>query len=372
MALKRLDITAVRNLKQVSVRNLGVTNVFFGENGGGKTSILESVYLLGMARSFRSSQIKPVIQHGMQGCSVFGELAGKNGRHAAVGITRDRTGSVKIKVNGDAITTVSALAEQQPMQILHAQSFELLTGGPIERRRFLDWGVFHVEHRYQKAWSLFQRCIKQRNSLLRHGKISAGELEPWSQQLVQSGEKIDEWRQAYFAELIAVFSGLLKRLAPELPLMELRYRRGWDKKLTLQAALESSLASDIEQGYTHIGPQRADIRVVCDGHDAGSMLSRGQQKLVVCALKLAQGQILSSQKGTSCIYLVDDLPSELDAEHCRLVCEVLSGLNAQVFITCVDPAELLASWPGLDVGGSMFHVEQGQVTRQEQEYKINS
>jgi DNA replication and repair protein RecF len=365
MALKRLEITAVRNLQQVSVRNLGVTNVFFGANGGGKTSVLESVYLLGMARSFRSAHIKPVIQHGMQGCAVYGELAGEGGRHTAIGVSRDRSGGVRIKVNGDPVSTVSALAEQQPMQILHAQSFELLTGGPVERRRFLDWGVFHVEHRYQKAWSLFQRCIKQRNSLLRHGKISPRELEPWTLRMVESGEQIDVWRQNYFSLLIEVFAALLKQLAPELPAMELRYRRGWDKNLGLGAALEACLASDVEQGYTHIGPQRADIRVVCDGHDAGSMLSRGQQKLVVCALKLAQGQILSNQKGASCIYLVDDLPSELDAEHCQRVCEVLKNLNTQVFITCVDPAELIVSWPGLDVEGSMFHVEQGQVKKQE-------
>ncbi len=141
----------------------------------------------------------------------------------------------------------------------------------------------------------------------------------------------------------------------------------WDKELTLSEALTAGLSSDIEQGYTHIGPQRADIRVVCDGHDAGAMLSRGQQKLVVCALKLAQGQILSQQKAVSCIYLVDDLPSELDAEHCRRVCSVLQDLEAQVFITCVDPGDLVRSWPELNVEGTMFHVEQGQVVCQQPE-----
>ncbi|MCZ6828320.1 MAG: DNA replication/repair protein RecF [Gammaproteobacteria bacterium] len=365
MALGRLDITAVRNLQQVSLRDLGMINVFYGANGGGKTSLLESIYLLGMARSFRSAQINSVIQHEARSCTVYGELRRPEGGYSIVGVTRERTGGVQIKINGSSVTSVSVLAEYLPLQVINARSFDLLTGSPVDRRRFLDWGVFHVEHHYHGVWQRFQKCIKQRNSLLRHGKISAGELRPWSQEFSEAGEQVDLQRQAYFGVLQPALSGLLERLSPSLPALELRYRRGWDKQSSLLQALQSTEKTDREQGYTHVGPQRADLKLLCDGRDAGAILSRGQQKLVVCALKLAQGQLLAQQRGRTCIYLVDDLPSELDAEHCRRVCDVLGELNTQVFISCIEKEDIGSSWsdPGLLESGAVFHVERGVVRR---------
>ena len=129
-------------------------------------------------------------------------------------------------------------------------------------------------------------------------------------------------------------------------------------------SLKATERTDRQQGFTHVGPQRADIRVLLDGHSAGETLSRGEQKLVVCALKLAQGQLLADRRKRACVYLVDDLPAELDRHHCRLVAEVLDELKAQVFITCVDKREIAEAWPGATAGeGAMFHVEHGSVSR---------
>ena len=152
----------------------------------------------------------------------------------------------------------------------------------------------------------------------------------------------------------------MERLAPSLGGLELRYRKGWEKSLSYREALEVGAQADIEQGYTHIGPQRADIKVTADGYSAAETLSRGQQKLVVCGLKLAQGQLMSliREDVSACVYLVDDLPAELDARHCALVCESLEELQAQVFITCVAKSDLEGLWPA-GVAPAMFHVEHG-------------
>jgi DNA replication and repair protein RecF len=366
MALGRLDITAVRNLKQLSLRELCSTNVFYGANGGGKTSVLESIYILGMARSFRSARVKSVIQHDAPSCTVFGEVQRSDGGHSVVGVTRERGGGVQIRINGSAVNSVSALAEHLPLQVINARSFDLLTGSPVDRRRYLDWGVFHVEPGYHVLWQRFQKCIKQRNSLLRRGKSSPGELRPWSQELGEAGEQLDQQRRDYFRALQPALSELLERLSPTLPQLELRYRRGWDKNNSLLQVLDSTEKTDREQGYTHAGPQRADLRVLCDGRDAGEILSRGQQKLVVCALKLAQGQLLAQHRGRTCIYLVDDLPSELDVGHCRTVCEVLGELKTQVFISCIEKTDITGSWSGagLAESGAVFHVEQGAIRRE--------
>ncbi len=363
MGLERLDIQAVRNLTGIKLTQLQAANIFYGDNGGGKTSVLESVYLLGMARSFRGAHIKPIINHKQDQCVVYGELRrGLTGK-LSVGVSRDRQGGFEAHVGGKRVVSAAELAAQMPMQVINAESFNLLTGSPVDRRRYLDWGVFHVEHRYHETWRRFQRCIKQRNSLLRHGKISPAELTSWNREFVDTGDAIDAMRKAYLAVLAPAFGALLKRLSPQFGKTEIRYRRGWDASSGLNEALATSEKSDLEQGFTHIGPQRADLRLVYKGHDAGATMSRGQQKLVVCALKLAQGQLLGEKQGQTCVYLVDDLPSELDEGHCRRVCEVLAELKAQVFLSCVQREDIGKYWPQLASPAAMFHVEHGAIER---------
>jgi DNA replication and repair protein RecF len=271
-------------------------------------------------------------------------------------------GEALLKVAGSPVKSVARLVEHLPLQVINADSFELLTGAPGARRRYLDWGVFHVEHRFLEQWQRFQRCIKQRNKLLRHGKIRDQELSVWTRDLATAGAAVGDYRRAYFKLLVPRFTDIVKRLVPSLgDGLELRYQQGWDRQTTYEVALQSSISSDIEQGYTHVGPQRADIKVLIDGRLAADTLSRGQQKLVVCGLKLAQGQLMSEQGKGTCTYLVDDLPSELDLEHSRQVCEILASMGAQVFITCVDQSDIILVWPEGASDMAMFHVEHGAV-----------
>ncbi|TGD72801.1 DNA replication/repair protein RecF [Mangrovimicrobium sediminis] len=359
--LRRLHINQVRNLDSVRLEDLQRVNVFFGANGSGKTSVLEAIHLLGMARSFRGS-IRSLVTHGHQACTVFGGLTPGN---QSIGVQRGLTGDVQIKVNGSSVRTVAELVAILPLQVITAESFDLLTGAPGARRRFLDWGVFHVEQGFYGQWQRYQRGIKQRNILLRHGKMSGQELAVWTREIAQSGEALSADREAYFTRLAPRFRDIMEGLAPSLKDLELRYRKGWDKQLSLLEALENSLSADREQGYTHVGPQRADMRVFVDGRLAAEVLSRGQQKLVVCGLKLAQGMVMAEAERGNCAYLVDDLPAELDREHAGLVCSLLSSMSAQVFITCVQREDISAVWPA--EGGAelaMFHVEQGNATRQ--------
>ncbi len=364
VSLTRLQINHVRNLKQVKLQDLAQVNVFFGRNGSGKTSILEGIHLLGMARSFRGNGVKSLITHGQPSCIAFGVAGGSTSTGAGIslGVRRGVAGEVLIKVAGSRVKSVAQLVEHLPLQVINADSFELLTGSPGARRQYLDWGVFHVEHRFLEQWQRFQRCIKQRNKLLRHGKIRDQELAVWTRDLATSGAAIGEYRRAYFKQLAPRFTAIVRQLVPSLGGgLELRYQQGWDRQASYEAALDSSASSDIEQGYTHVGPQRADIRVLIDGRLAADTLSRGQQKLVVCGLKLAQGQLMTEQGKGSCTYLLDDLPSELDLEHSRQVCELLASMRAQVFITCVDQADIASVWPEDTPGMAMFHVEHGTV-----------
>jgi len=253
------------------------------------------------------------------------------------------------------------LADTLPLQLINPDSFRLLEGAPKLRRQFLDWGVFHVEHRFMSAWQRLQQALRQRNSWLRHGTLDGASDAAWSRELSLASDEIDGYRRAYIQALKPVFETTLKALL-DLDGLTLSYYRGWDKDRPLVDVLASSLERDRAMGHTQSGPQRADLRLKVGSHNAAEVLSRGQQKLVVCALRIAQGHLVSEAKRGQCIYLVDDLPSELDAQHRLALCRLLEQLNCQVFITCVDSTVLQEGW-GEQTPVSMFHVEHGQITQ---------
>lgn len=360
MSLVRLSVTGVRNLSAVTLAPSPRINLLYGDNGSGKTSLLEAIHLLGLARSFRSTRLSPVIQHEQQSCTVFGQLDALAGAHQ-LGVSRDRDGEMQIRIDGQNARSAAQLAEALPLQLINPDSFRLLEGAPKVRRQFLDWGVFHVEPRFLPAWQRLQTALRQRNSWLRHGTLDSASQAAWDREMAQASEEIDAYRRAYIQQLKPVFEDTLAQLL-DLPGLALSYYRGWDKERNLLDVLQASLARDQALGHTQAGPQRADLRVRLDGHNAAEILSRGQQKLVVCALRIAQGHLLNAARAGQCIYLVDDLPSELDEVHRRALCRLLDDLHCQVFITCVDRDLLKEGWHA-ETPVAMFHVEQGQVSQ---------
>jgi DNA replication and repair protein RecF len=360
LSLFRLNITALRNLGAVSLSPSPRINILSGANGSGKTSLLESIHLLGMARSFRTTRHQPVIQFDQPACTVFGEVRLDSGRRS-LGVSRLRDGDFQIRIDGQTVRSASQLAHALPLQLINPDSFRLLEGSPRTRRQFLDWGVFHVEPCFFSAWQRLQRALRQRNSWLRHGTIDPAAEAAWSRELTQSSDEIDGYRRAYIQALKPLFDATLARLI-DVPELQLSYYRGWDKDRELSQVLSASLMRDQQLGHTQAGPQRADLRLRVGAFNAVDVLSRGQQKLVVCALKIAQGYLVNQARQGECIYLVDDLPSELDDQHRRALCGLLEELQCQVFITCVDNDILFDCWrPETPV--AMFHVEHGRITQ---------
>lgn len=361
MAIQRLSLTNFRNIPVADLMPAAGINVFIGKNGSGKTSLLEAIYLLSLVRSFRSKNITKLINHSAEQFTVFAQIKADATTAYSLGIQRKhQEAETEILFRGQKPAGVAELTATLPVQLINPDTFRLLEGSPKERRQFLDWGVFHVEPSFMHAWKRFQRALKQRNSLLRRGRIDELELQLWEKELAVNGEQITALRQAYLARLKPLFANLLEKFLGSQD-FALNFQRGWDKNLGLAEALIASRDRDREQGFTQAGPQRADIRVTINGYTAMEVLSRGQQKLVVSALKLAQGKLLSEKRNKQCVYLIDDLPAELDKQHRKIFCEVLEQQSGQVFITGVDANALADGWQKPE-SISWFHVEHGQIS----------
>ncbi|MGI9286828.1 MAG: DNA replication/repair protein RecF [Pseudomonadales bacterium] len=360
MHIERLEISDVRNLVAVRLHDLNKINVFYGDNGSGKTSLLESIHVLGLGRSFRTRLFKSVIQNDKEECVVFcSAYEPTSGGRFPVGVRRSRRASPEVRIHGKSATSLAELAKLFPLQLINSHVFTLLEGPPSVRRQFLDWGVFHVEHGFHAAWQSAKRCLKHRNSLLRHGKMTAQDLQLWTGELSTAAKQVDEYRRVYIDDFIRVFEPLVADLTA-INGLRIEYMRGWSSDLGLEAALQDSLERDKQHGFTSVGPHKADLRITKDNRLASECLSRGQEKLLICALKLAQAVVFEELSGRKCIFLIDDLPAELDARHRSVLCQYLEGLACQVFITCIDRADLNGKWCSSE-RIKWFHVEHGEI-----------
>ncbi|MDR5866565.1 DNA replication/repair protein RecF [Halomonas koreensis] len=357
MPLDRLAFQGLRNLQALELEPGPRINLFTGANGSGKTSLLEGIHVLGMGRSFRTRQLRHAIRHDGEALTLHGRLAGEP--PVSLGVRRRREADeLELRLAGERLDRVSRLVEVLPLQLINPDAFRLLEGAPAGRREFLDWGVFHVKRDFLGAWRRYRRALKHRNALLRHGRMSDASLDAWEQELVQWGEQLDALRREWMAAFQPVFAETLAGLI-ELPGLELRYARGWDRKRSLGEVLRQGRDTDRQMGFTQQGPQRADLGIRLDRRPAIEVLSRGQQKLVVSAMKLAQGRLLEQATGRSCVYLIDDLPAELDSDHRRIFCAWLEAMRCQAFITSVDPEALAGPWSA-QTPVAMFHVKQAE------------
>lgn len=356
MRLTRFDVHRVRNLQKISLNPHPQFNLFWGKNGSGKTSFLEAIHLLGLGRSFRSRDARSVIHYMADELACYGEVLNKAQSKTAMGIEKSRQGKVRCKVAGESCDKLSQFATILPLQLLTPDTFKLLLAGPEERRRYLDWGVFHVEPAFALMCQRYLRLLKQRNAALKQPHQET--FQVWERELAIEGEKINACRRRYFEDLLPFIHQRCEVLLPMLKI-EMQYEQGWPENLSLEEAFRKYLAQDRRLGFTGRGPHRGELTFQVEGFAASHVLSRGQQKLLICALHMAQARHLASLHEKHCLYLLDDLGSELDSESKERVITLLANESHQVFLTGVTADY----WPLIEqiAQGERFHVEHGRV-----------
>ncbi|NKF51862.1 DNA replication/repair protein RecF [Shewanella sp. WXL01] len=356
MSLTRLNINSFRNILSAQMQLADGLNLIYGENGSGKTSVLEAIFFLGMGRSFRSHLSQRVINNEQDNLTLFAMLE-RGTRQTKLGLRRSRSGDIDVKINGENIKRLSTLAEALPIQVITPESFSLLFEGPKSRRQFIDWGAFHCDPNFHLAWANTRRILKQRNQLLK-SETPYANIQFWDTELVRYAEVVTEIRNRYVDSLNALLKGIIEEFLPQVDL-KVSFTRGWDSKTEYLQHLENQYPRDLASGFTGSGPHKADLRLRVGSLPAQDALSRGQLKLLVCALRIAQGKLLKQQLNKNSIYLVDDLPSELDAKHRQLLLKQLTETGAQIFVTAIDPAAIVDSLSSPP--DRMFHVEHGKI-----------
>ena len=355
MHITRLNIERVRNLKTVALQELQPFNVFYGLNGSGKTSILEAIHLLATGRSFRTHIPKHYIQNETANAIVFAQSATEK-----IGMQKLLSGEQLIKVNGDHIATQGQLAKILPLQHIDPQSTDIIDDGAKPRRQLIDWLMFHVEPEFYQAWQYYSRALKQRNSLLKSRRnLTLQDLEPWNKMLSEYGEILHIQRSAVVEQWKVYFEQDLQQLLPDLEIT-LEYSAGFHSAQGLLHDLTVHHQKDLDRRYTEYGPHRADLRLKTTLGDADVVLSRGQKKLLMMALKLSQIAMLHAGNKET-VVLLDDLTAELDLTAQRRLIERLSQLGSQVFITTLEHESVKRHLHDLSIPYQLFRVENGQV-----------
>jgi DNA replication and repair protein RecF len=352
MKIHRVAVEGWRNLEPLTLEVGPKLSVLYGDNGQGKSNLLEAVYFLATLRSFRTSRLEDLIQRG--------HPAGR--AKAAVEVVHrglERRFEVEIgakgrvaRLDGKVVRGVAAALGAVSVVLFVPEDLLLPRAAPAARRRFLDMAVFNVERTYFGEASAFQKVLKSRNVLLRRGDPDPVLLDTYDQELARTGARVVVRRRALVAELAPRFADHFRALHSELP-VAMRYRSDPDIAAAgdessveerLRAGLAARRALDERRRTTGFGPHLDDLDIELDSAPARAHASQGQLRSLVLALKLAELTHVEARTGDAPVLLLDDVPSELDPVRRRLLFEAIAPLACQTLIT-VTERELVPALP---------------------------
>lgn len=352
MHVAELDIRFLRIITHAHLSLHPRTNLVVGANASGKTTLLEALWTLSALNSFRSRRAEELVQRGQPGYRVSATVH-QDAAERQLQVER-RRGETSVLLDGDRLQRASELARVAPMVLLEPDSQRLVSGGPRERRRLLDWALFHVKHDYLASWRAFHDALKQRNAALR---VGGSALKAWNSVVAQRGMAIDNARRACAQALESALCSTLPKILPEQ--VVIRYEPGWPADRQYEEVLEEGAAADRDMGFTRLGPHKAEIAFTVGGKPAHRVLSRGQTKCLAVCLMLAQASYISASTGQHPVLLVDDLASELDRPTRQGLLALIKAEPGQAIFTALDEADL-----GLEQA-QLFHVEQGRLEEKE-------
>ena len=370
MHIQTLHLYSFRNYTETSVVPSAGFNVLLGRNAQGKTSLLEAIYLLATARSWRAGRDAELIRWGVEHARVSAKIARGQRNDVEVEISLSRAEKKQVRVNTIRQTKLADLMSQVNVVLIEPHDVEIVRGEPSCRRRFLDLEISQIQPQYCHLLVNYRRVLEQRNRLLRDlqaRRSGDGVLRVWDEQVVIYGSKILERRLEFVKRAAALARIIHSQITDGAESLEVRYAPSVDLgsaeaaagiAAILQNRLEEVREEEIRRGMTLVGPQRDDLIFTVDGVDARIYGSHGQQRTIALSLRLAELEAMEEAAGEPPIVLLDDVMTDLDEERRAHVFEMTRG-RCQTFLTAASSRVLD---PELLEGGKVFRVSGGQVT----------
>ena len=337
MKLIKLKLGSFRNLKNLELVPGGKFNVFYGNNGQGKTNLLESIYLLATMKSFKQAKNAELIAFGAEFALVKGVVE-RDRVQREISLLLEKQGK-KAKIDAKLATRVADFFGNLNVVLFTPEEISMVRGGPELRRRYLDRAVFTCDLSYLAAFHDYAKILKNRNALLKNNETFG--IEVWTEQLVQAAMLVIERRQAYLGEMEKLLQLFYSEISGNDERVQIEYRlhgvdqKGYaeDPQGALFAALKSHAAEERRRGSTAIGPHRDDLYLGLNGRSTRHFASQGQQRCFVLALKMAEIEFIAKCFEAPPVLLLDDMTSELDRERNFNLMEFLKKREMQVFIT---------------------------------------
>jgi DNA replication and repair protein RecF len=334
-------------------------NLFVGDNGHGKTNVLEALQFFKFGRSFRTSRDNELIGFTREFCRIETRVEYSNGDTELFAATVERDGTKQIKINNEDVAKLSSLVGHYPCVLFGPQDLALVSGGPAERRRFLDMTGSMTERGYMDELRAYRRVLSQRNALLKK-PAQRGARAVWDEELVRTGCALFEKRRVLIGQLAQHVEAHVRTLGADYPVeisyesdLEGAFPNGVKREEYFTVRLRDVEDEEVRRRTTLVGPHRDDIKLVLKERDLRRFGSQGQKRLLAVLLRLAELSYLEEKLGEPCVLLLDDLFSELDEEVSKKLQTMLNG-GRQLFVTSPVPM----TWPGAE-SNRVFRVVDG-------------
>ena len=359
MIITQLQLKNFRSYEACALAPCEGVNVLLGDNGQGKTNVLESLYLCCTGRSHRTRQDRELIQWGADFASVKAEAQRRDGSHQ-VEIILPTLGRRKLRIAGQEVSKSGELMGHVTGVLFSPEDLRTVKDGPAERRRFVDMALSQIKPAYYYGLQRYARALKQRNEVLKAASVQPGllsTLDSWDEQLAAAGSELQHQRREYVAKLSKLAGATHRDISDGRERLEIRYLPSVTAGDDMQSNLDTLFAArenDLRRMTTSVGAHRDDIQLLIEGRDVRAYGSQGQQRTAALAMRLAELNVMRDALGEWPMLMLDDVMSELDPSRRRQLVHRLQGI--QTFITCTDEEDLA----GAEVGKA-WRVSEGKL-----------